>query len=52
MSDRRHKDDFRPSKDEIRAMSHYWSVALQNIKAAQNREQRREGLKHAKKRKR
>lgn len=52
MSERKHKDDFRPTRDEIRAMSHYWAVACQRIRAAKNREQRREAVKNAKKRKR
>lgn len=39
--DRQHITDFRPTRDEIRAMSHFWSAALQNVKAAKNREERR-----------
>ena len=41
MADRQHKTDFRPTRDEIKAMNHYWQAATAGIKAAGNREERR-----------
>lgn len=38
---RKPKTDFKPTRDEIRAMNHFWSAATQNVKAAKNREERR-----------
>lgn len=38
---RKPKIDFKPTRDEIRAMNHFWSAATQNVKAAKNREERR-----------
>lgn len=38
---RKTKTDFKPTRDEIRAMSHFWSEATRNVKAAKNREERR-----------
>ena len=51
-NERKQKQDFRPTRDEIRAMGHYWQVAVQNVKAAKNREERRRAAKDVKKRKR
>lgn len=45
---RKPKTDFRPTKDEIRAMGHYWEAAARNVKSAGNREERRKA-KHGKK---
>lgn len=47
--DRQHKTDFRPTRDEIKAMNHYWQAATQNVKAAGNRKERRRRKKHANK---
>ena len=51
MSERRQKQDFRPTRDEIKAMGHYWQAAVQNVKAAKNREERRKAAQDVKKRK-
>lgn len=34
-------DEFKPSRKEIRAINHYWEVAMAQAKAVKNREQRR-----------
>lgn len=49
--DRQHKTDFRPTRDEIKAMNHYWRAATENVKAAGNREERRRKMKDGKKKK-
>ena len=50
MNERKQKKDYRPTKDEIKAMSHYWAAAVADIRAARNRKERREAVKNAKKR--
>ena len=41
-------NEFKPTKEEIRVMSHYWAVAYSKVKRARNRKERRELMKDAK----
>lgn len=44
--------DFKPTRNEVRAMNAFWAAAQAQAKHTMNRDERREVMKYVKKRKR